>query len=184
MCRGGGGKRSLRRSTPTPKRGVRGPGRDPQTGCGGPEPQTKRLKGAEGQARWARKNLSFSQTTTRRGGGRLLGTTLTLKGLLRSGSANGLLSKSDISLALGVTHRTQAQRERDEARPPPPCALTSPPPPPPPPSRSGCSSRGHPAGRATEHARCHGLPAGGAAPVRRPVLAGRDPAFRALATTE
>lgn len=38
--------------------------------------------------------------------------TLTLKGLLRSGSANGLLSKSDISLALGVTHRTQAQRGR------------------------------------------------------------------------
>lgn len=56
--------------------------------------------------------MSFSQTTTRRGGRRLLGTTLTLKGLLRSGSANGLLSKSDISLALGVTHRTQAQRER------------------------------------------------------------------------
>lgn len=38
--------------------------------------------------------------------------TLTLKGLLRSGSAKGLLSKSDISPALGVTHRTQAQRGR------------------------------------------------------------------------
>lgn len=35
-----------------------------------------------------------------------------MKGLLISGSANGLLSKSDISFALGVTHRTQAQRGR------------------------------------------------------------------------
>lgn len=38
--------------------------------------------------------------------------TLTLKGLLISGSANGLLSKSDISLVLGVAHRIQAQRRR------------------------------------------------------------------------
>lgn len=42
----------------------------------------------------------------------MLGTTLTLKGLLRSGSANGLLSKSDISVALGVTQPTQAQKGR------------------------------------------------------------------------
>lgn len=42
----------------------------------------------------------------------MLGTTLTLKGLLRSGSANGLLSKSDISIALGVTQPTQAQKGR------------------------------------------------------------------------
>lgn len=48
----------------------------------------------------------------------MLATSLTLKGLLRSGSANGLLSKSDISRALGVTHPTQVQRERGEAAAP------------------------------------------------------------------
>ena len=93
----------------------------------------------------------------------MLGTTLTLKGLLRSGSANGLLSKSDISRSASPTRPKRREREREEARPPPPCALTSPQPPPPP-SRSGCSSRGHPAGLATEHARCDGLADAGAAP--------------------
>ena len=46
---------SLVGSTPTPKRVTRGPERDPPEGCGGPEPLSKGLKGAEWRAR---RNLS------------------------------------------------------------------------------------------------------------------------------
>lgn len=77
-----------------------------------PSPKPKRLRGAEEQEQRARRNLSVFTNNDALRRREMQGTTLTLKGLLRSGSANGLLSKSDISLALGVTHRTQAQRGR------------------------------------------------------------------------
>ncbi|XP_011938242.1 PREDICTED: uncharacterized protein LOC105596141 [Cercocebus atys] len=119
----------------------------------GPAPLSGLPRGAEGQAQWARRNSSVFTNNDASRRQEMVGPKLTLKGLLRSGSANGLLSKSDISLALGVTHPTQALRERrGEAAAPLRAHVAAA-------EQIRVQLAGHPAGRATEHARCGGLPA-------------------------
>lgn len=90
-----------------------------------------------------------------------------MNGLLRSGSANGLLSKSDIAPALRVTHQSPAQRQRrGEAAAPLRAHVAA--------AAAAAQIRvqlaGHLAGRATEHARCGGGP-------RRPAVRPSLPAW-------
>lgn len=91
-----------------------------------------------------------------------------MNGLLRSGSANGLLSKSDIAPALRVTHPSPAPRQRrGEAAAPLRAHVAAA-------AAAAAQIRvqlaGHLAGRATEHARCGGGP-------RRPAVRPSLPAW-------
>lgn len=93
------------------------------------------------------------------------GPALTLNGLLRSGSAKGLLSKSDIAPALRVTHPSPAPRHRrGEAAAPLRAHVAAAA------AQIRVQLAGHRAGRATEHARCGGGP-------RRPAIRPSLPAW-------
>lgn len=143
------------RSVPDPAPGPASPrpGASLQTGGGAGDAATRDPSG----------RASAATATPNAGQGR--GPALTLNGLLRSGSANGLLSKSDIAPALRVTHPSPAPRHRrGEAAAPLRAHVAA----------AAAQIReqlaGHRAGRATEHARCGGGP-------RRPAIRPSLPAW-------
>lgn len=141
---------------------------DPAPGSAGPPPRASLHAGdAAGDAATRDPPGRASAATATRNAGQGRRPALTLNGLLRSGSANGLLSKSDIAPALRVTHPSPAPRHRrGEAAAPLRAHVAA--------AAAAAQIRvqlaGHRAGRATEHARCGGGP-------RRPAIRPSLPAW-------
>ncbi|XP_066239730.1 uncharacterized protein [Saccopteryx leptura] len=154
----------------TPERVARGA--RTHKGSGGPEPRSRRRE-AQGR-RSSALELVFPPTAPRRQ--EVPGTALTLKGLLRSGSANGLLSKSDISPRSASPTGPGAEKTTRRGRRPPRAHVAAA-------KQIRVQRAGPGAGRALSMpgARAPGRRGRSA---RRPVPEGRNRALRALAPTE